>query len=143
MSHFVSVRDLIQQVTDRVPNGTNIPSESTVLLAFVPRDSHKNVSKLYKSRIPLQFKVQSRQSRSNHQDDHYCAAIFKYLRQYAVKYRDSLSFYQYLFFLKRNRPVPVIVPDDTKCLLDFVTTHDVRKESGILPTNSFLCGTTG
>jgi hypothetical protein len=47
-------------------------------------------------------------------------------------------FDQYLFFLKRNRAVPVIVPDDTKCLLDFVTTHDVQKEAGILPTNSFF-----
>jgi hypothetical protein len=92
MSHFVSVRDLIKQVSDSVPNGTKIPSESTVLLAFVPKDSHKNVSKLYKSKIPLQFKVQTRQLRSSHQDDHYCAAIFKYLRQFAVKYRDSLSF---------------------------------------------------
>lgn len=76
MSHFVSVRDLMKQVTDKVPNGTKIPSESTVLLAFIPRDSHKNVSKLYKSKIPLQFKVQTRQLRSNHQDDHYCAAVF-------------------------------------------------------------------
>ncbi|CAC5422380.1 unnamed protein product [Mytilus coruscus] len=84
MSHFVSVRDLMKQATDKVPNGTNIPSESTVLLAFVPRDSHKNVSKLYKSKIPLHKLVE----RSTHNRD--VQPIRD--RQYAVKYRDSLSF---------------------------------------------------
>lgn len=69
--------------------------------------------------------------------------LTKYMYAILFKICHFVLFDQYLFFLKRNRPVPVIVPDDTKCLLDFVTTHDVRKEAGILPTNSFLCGTTG
>lgn len=42
--------------------------------------------------MPLQFKVQSRQLSPSHQDDHYCAAIFKYLHQYAVKFRENVTF---------------------------------------------------
>ncbi|XP_062580017.1 uncharacterized protein LOC134242028 [Saccostrea cucullata] len=92
LSQFVSVRDLINQVASKLPEHTNIPSESTVLFAFVPKNSHTNVSKLYKSKIPLQFKVQTRQLRSSHQDDHYCAAVFKYSRHFSVKYKPSVTF---------------------------------------------------
>ena len=88
----MSVKNLVKEVENELPADTPIPSESTVLLSFVPKNSHKKVAKLYKSKVPLQFKVQSRQLRSSHQDDHYCAAIFKYLHQYAVKFRENVTF---------------------------------------------------
>lgn len=69
-----------------------IPSESTVLLAFVPKNAHANVSKLYKGRVPMKMKVQTRQLRASHQDEHYCASLFKMLREYAVKFREQISF---------------------------------------------------
>lgn len=90
-SKFISVRDLIEQTSKKYPEGTPVPSESTVLFAFVPKNSYRNTSKLYKGRIQLQHKVQSRQLRSEHIDEHYCAAIFKYMKQYAVKYRDQTN----------------------------------------------------
>lgn len=58
-----------------------IPSESTVLFSFI------KTARLYKSRVPLQFKVQTRQLRVSHMDEHYCAAQFKYLRCYAQKHK--------------------------------------------------------
>ena len=85
VSKYLSVRDLIDEVSKKLPNGTPIPSEATVLLAFVPKNCHANVAKLYTGRINLRFKVQTRQLRSNHQDDHYCSALFKYLKEYAIK----------------------------------------------------------
>lgn len=89
-SKYLSVRDLIAQTAKNCPDGTPIPSESTVLFAFVPKNAYVNTAKLYKGRINLQHKVQSRQLRAAHVDEHYCAAIFSYLKRYAVKYRDTV-----------------------------------------------------
>ena len=93
LSEFISVKDLIQQVKADLPENTPIPRESTVLFSFVPKNAHRKAAKLYKSKVPLQFKIQSRQLRSSHQDDHYCAALFKYIRQYAVKFKKLVSFF--------------------------------------------------
>ena len=82
LSHFISVKDLIKKVTALCPNGTPIPSGTTVLFAFTPKSG----------RLKLQFKVQSRQLRASHVDQHYCAALFKYMRMYAVKYHEFTSF---------------------------------------------------
>ena len=77
-----SIPDLTRQVTDDAP----IPSESTVL-----KNALAKSSKLYKWNIPLQ-KVQTRQLRSSHIDQHYCNAIFKYIRHVALLNRDKVSF---------------------------------------------------
>lgn len=92
MSKFISIKDLIQQVEADLPENTPIPSESTVLFSFVPKNAHRKAAKLYKSRVPLQFKIQSRQLRSSHQDDHYCAAQFRYIREYAVTFKEHVTF---------------------------------------------------
>ena len=44
MSRFLSISDLIKQVKARVPEGRNIPSESTVIHAFAPPNMHKKAS---------------------------------------------------------------------------------------------------
>jgi hypothetical protein len=77
--------------------------------------------------VPLQFKVQSRQLSPSHQDDHYCAAIFKYLRQYAVKFRENVTF----------------LCIDDKAKVDFgepgvAVTTGVRGAKSIVPVTSTL-----
>ena len=126
-SEYISNPDLIRQVTDDVPEGTPIPSESTVLFSFVPKNAHAKSSKLYKSNIPLQFKVQTRQLRSSHMDQHYCSAIFKYMRHFAVLNRDNVSFF--------------CVDDKSK--VDFgepgnAISSGVRGKKSIVPTTSNL-----
>ncbi|KAL3875452.1 hypothetical protein ACJMK2_033399 [Sinanodonta woodiana] len=116
ISRFLSVRDMIEQVKSKVPEGTNIPSESSVLLAF-----------LYKGRVPIRLKVQTRQLRAQHQDDHYCSALFKYCRAYATQFRDISNF----------------VCMDDKSKLDFgepdlFTSTGVRGKKSIVPMNSVL-----
>ena len=91
-SKYISVRDMIKQTAKKCPDGTPIPSESTVFFAFVPKNAYVETAKLYKGRVNLQHKVQTRQLRSSHIDEHYCAAIFKYMRQYAVMHRDETHF---------------------------------------------------
>lgn len=127
ISQYLSVRDMIETVKAKVPEGTAIPSESTVLLAFVPKNAHTKVAKLYKGRVPLRLKVQTRQLRSSHQDDHYCAALFQYAREYAVQFREYCHF---------------ICMDD-KAKVDFgepglYASSGVRGKKSIVPTNSNL-----
>ena len=96
MEHFskwISIRDLIEDTAKSCPESTPIPSESTVFFSFVPRNAYTKSAKLFKGRVNLQHKVQTRQLRASHIDEHYCAAIFKYMRHYAVKYRDMCEFF--------------------------------------------------
>ena len=46
----------------------------------------------YRSRFEVKMMVQKRQFRLEHPDSHYCAAIFRYMREYAVKYRTISTF---------------------------------------------------
>lgn len=102
-SKYISVPDLIRDVTEELPENTPVPSESTVLFSFVPKNAYAKTAKLYTSRVPLQHKVQSRQLRTSHVDEHYCSALFRYAREYAIRYRDETTF---------------ICVDD-KCKIDF------------------------
>lgn len=126
-SKYISVKDLIQDVAKDVPSDTPIPSESTVLYSFVPKNAHTKAAKLYTSKIPLQFKVQTRQLRLSHIDEHYCSAVFKYARQYAVKFKEDVMF---------------LCLDD-KSKVDFgepgqAIQSGVRGKKSIIPVNSCL-----
>ena len=126
-SKYISVRDLIEQTAKECPAGTPIPSESTVLFAFVPKNSYTNASKLYKGIIDMKFKIQSRQLRASHPDDWYCNAIFKYFRLYAVL----------------NKEVTRCICIDDKSKLDYgepgyVLSSGVRGKKSLLPMTSVL-----
>lgn len=127
ISHYISVPDLIKQVKSKLPDDAPIPSEPTVLFSFVPKNTHNNVSKLYKSKVPLRMSIQTRQLRASHMDDHFCAAMFKYMREYSVLYRDETTF----------------VCLDDKSKLDFgepslALSSGVRGKKAIVPLNSML-----
>ena len=127
IAHYISVPDLINQVKKNLPDNTPIPSESTVLFSFVPKNTHSSVSRLYKSKVPLRMTVQTRQLRATHMDDHYCSAQFKYIREYSVKYRDDVNF----------------VCLDDKSKVDFgeptmALSSGVRGKNPIVPIGSML-----
>ena len=91
MAKAISVRDLIQQVSKLCPSSP-VPSEQWVRLQFYPKNPRAKVASQYKSRFEVKMMVQKRQFRLEHPDSHYCSAIFRYMREYAVKYRTVLSF---------------------------------------------------
>ena len=67
LSEYLSFIDLTRTVKSKLPEDTSIPSEATVLLAFVPKmHMHANLSKLYKVRVALRIKIQTRQHRAAH-----------------------------------------------------------------------------
>lgn len=88
MAKAISVRDLIEQVSKLCPDGTPIPSAQWVRLQFHPKNPRTKAAAQFRKTIPVKMMIQQRQFRHSHVDAHYCAAIFRYLKEYAIKLRD-------------------------------------------------------
>lgn len=91
MAKAISVRDLIQEVSKMCPSAP-IPSNQWVRLQFYPKNPRAKTAVHYKYRFDVKMKVQKRQFRLDHPDSHYCAAIFRYMREYALLHRDISMF---------------------------------------------------
>jgi hypothetical protein len=60
-------------------------------LQFWPGNATANAASKYTGRFEIKYKVQSRQLSKFHVDAHYCAALFGYMRLFAIKYRNYCS----------------------------------------------------
>jgi len=69
-----------------------IPSDEYIRLQFWPGNSFTNIATKYTGRFNIVYKVQSRQLSKFHLDAYYCAALFRYTRLFAIKFKDYLSF---------------------------------------------------
>ncbi len=88
----LSVRDLHEQVSSQCPEGTTIPSVQWLRIQFWPRRPTAKTASRYTGRLKIKFMVQARQLRANHVDAHYASALFRYQKEFAVKFRDHLTF---------------------------------------------------
>ena len=79
---------LVEQVTSMCPSGTPIPSQQWVRLQFWPKNPTANASLQHTGRLQVKFMVQARQLRMWHEDGHHASAMYRYLREMAIKYRD-------------------------------------------------------
>ena len=80
ITHLVtamSVRELHQSVSSRLPEGTPIPSKQWLRLQFWPRNSTSVVSRYFTGKLKLKFMVQARLFRKSHVDYHYASALQK------------------------------------------------------------------
>ena len=93
MSEWLSLKDLIKRASELCPENTPIPSSALVRFQFTPRNPYINTALNFTSRFDVQYKIQRRQLRVFHLDDHYCAALLKYITQLAVLQRQSCSFF--------------------------------------------------
>lgn len=100
LSSIISIRDLHETVKNRMKKELEasydedlVPSISTLYLQFMPSASNRLTSFRFKSRFNVQMKVQRRILHIDHIDAHYGNAIIKYLRSFAVRYRDHCSFF--------------------------------------------------
>lgn len=91
MAVAMSVKDLHEQICARLPPGTPTPSEEYLRLQFMPKNQILATAVNYTGRFPLKLKIQSRQFNMQHVDAHYAAALQKYLKGFAVKYRDNCT----------------------------------------------------
>ena len=91
LARAISVRDLRDQVTSQLALGTNIPSIEWIRLQFWPKSSSL-ASLQHTGRFKVRYMVQQQQFRRNHVDAHYAAAIFRYMREYALMIKDYCLF---------------------------------------------------
>lgn len=91
LARALSARDLHDEVSKRCPPDTLTPSLQWLRYQFWPRKV-SFTSKQYTGRLKLKHMVQSRQFRHNHVDSHYASALFRYEREFAVKYRQHSTF---------------------------------------------------
>ena len=88
MAKAISVRDLREQGTNRCRPDTPIPSEEYIRLQFLPARKNTKTAEQYTGKLEVRRMVQQRQWRKSHEDSHYCACIFRYMREYALMMRD-------------------------------------------------------
>ena len=147
LAQAISIRDLRQQVVNLCPVNTEIPSEQWLRLQFWPRNPTYLSSLKYTGKLDAKFMVQSRQLRSNHIDNHYASALFRYLKELAITFRD----YSCLVFMddkhrcKVGEPgYPVAAVERGKqvivsCNRSFIVSdHDFTK-CGIIPSVIMFC----
>ena len=60
LSHAISVRDLITQVTKICPSDTPIPSKQWLRMQFSPNNETVKVSEYYTGRLDIKYIVQAR-----------------------------------------------------------------------------------
>ena len=148
----ISVRDLVEQVTSMCPSGTPIPSQQWVRLQFWPKNPTANASLQHTGRLQVKFMVQARQLRMWHEDAHYASAMYRYLREMAIKYRDvcDLVFMDDKHKCKVGEPsVPVAAVERGKAVIVglngkkfSVLDHDFTKCS-ITPSVTMFCHIPG
>jgi hypothetical protein len=142
LSHAISVRDLIDQVTKICPPDTPIPSKQWLHMQFSPNNETVKVSEYYTGRLNIKYMVQARQLRVDHPDFHYASALFRYEKEMAVKYREhsNLIFLDDKHRCKVGEPnYPVAAVDRGKSVIVAkgtifsVADHDFTK-CGLIPS---------
>lgn len=79
-------------VKETCPPETAIPSEQWLRLQFAPKCASTYASLQFTGKLQVKFQVQSRQLRKTHEDTHYASAIFRYLKEFCIKFRDFTVF---------------------------------------------------
>ena len=92
LAKAVSIRDFREQVKTRVPDGTPIPSEEWLRLQFWPKSKKTRTALQHTGRLNVKYMVQQRQFRKSHPDEHYAAAIFRYIREFAIMHKEISTF---------------------------------------------------
>ena len=87
----MSAQDLHEQVKKVCPEGTPIPSVQWLRLQFWPTRSSAAAHK-HTGRVKVKMMVAARQFRKHHVDAHYASAVFRYEKEFCVKFREHTKF---------------------------------------------------
>ena len=79
LARAISIKDLVNQVKARCPEGTAILSTEWVRIQFWPKTPSSKASVHYTGRFKLNFMVQQCQWRHYHVDAHYSSAYFRFV----------------------------------------------------------------
>ena len=90
MATAINSSDLYNDVVKKCTEGTNIPSQQWLRWQFWPRHAGRVSSKRYSGRIKIRYMVMARQFRNTHPDGHYASAIWRYMRESSVQFREAI-----------------------------------------------------
>ena len=148
LAKAISARDLLEQVAAMCPEGTPVPSEQWLRLQFWPKNKTTKTALQYTGNLDIKFMVQARQTRKWHEDAHYCACLFRYLKEYAVMFKQytNLVFKDDKHHCKVGEPgLPVAAVERGKQVVVSangkrfsVADHDFTKCS-IIPSVTVVC----
>ncbi|VDH89562.1 Hypothetical predicted protein [Mytilus galloprovincialis] len=127
LSEFISLEELVEKTAKCCPEGTAIPSKSLVRLQFAPRNPFAKSALNFTGKIDVQYKVQRRQLRIDHPDDHYCNAQFRYLKEMAIEMKEHCA----LLFCDDKAKVSVGEPGSP-------VSTGVRGKKSIVPSSTTL-----
>lgn len=128
LSHWISLEDMIREAKDKCPN-TPVPSKALVRLQFAPCNPFAKTSWNFTSRIDVQYKIQTRQLRLTHQDEHYCNALLKYLKEYAIEMKEKCRLV--MICCDDKAKIPIGEPG-------FAVSTGVRGKKTVTPTSVTL-----
>lgn len=86
----ISIEELRDRISDRVPEGTPIPSAETLRLQFQPNSIFQKSALKYSKRFNVKFRVQTRMASVHHIDARYDATPFKFLKYFCVSNRKKV-----------------------------------------------------
>ncbi|RIB24657.1 hypothetical protein C2G38_2167980 [Gigaspora rosea] len=124
-----------------------IPSAQWFKLLFWPKNTTYKSSIQYTGRLSLKFMVQSRQLRADHPDAHYASALFRYKKEFAIKFRNftTLAFLDNKHQCKISKPgYPIVAVEKGKQVIVnknvtfAISDHDFTK-TGMVPSITMLC----
>ncbi|PKY33751.1 hypothetical protein RhiirB3_395051, partial [Rhizophagus irregularis] len=78
----ISIRDLCEIIINRLE----------IRLQFWPTNLTAIRAMHYTGRFNIKYQIQARQLRKNYPNAHYCACLFRYLREFSILYRDYVCF---------------------------------------------------
>ena len=88
------LKEAAEDVTEEVlaKHGWLAPSEAWVAFQFVPKNASHLRALHDTQRLPVRWKVQTRQLRGTHPDGHYATAQLRYAKSFAVRHREYICF---------------------------------------------------
>lgn len=126
LAHWISLPDLIHQAACKCPPNTAIPSKALVRIQFTPKNPYSQAALQFTSRFPVQYKIQVRQLRASHPDNHFVAALLLYLKHFVILLGKAKCC---LLFCDDKAKVPFGEPGH-------VVSTGVRGRSSLAPTTS-------
>lgn len=91
MATALNARDFYDQVVKACPQDIAIPSMQWLRWRFWPRRVGAATSRRYTGRIRVKYMVMARQMREDHIDQYYASAIFRYQKEFCVRFRSYTS----------------------------------------------------
>ena len=96
MAFAISAPDLYKKCKETATasgfRGDEIPELLTFKFQFCSKDPFKYSAMNYKGKMKVKYMVQQRNIRKSHDDEHYCSAIYKYLREQIVTHKNHAAF---------------------------------------------------